>query len=80
MDQDHVERWRLAGRRVDHPLEFRPPIIGRGQAGLDIVGDDLPSARRAIGLGLAALVRDGEIVVSLSAGRDSKVQGSTCEP
>ena len=77
VDQDHVEHRRLGGRRVDHALEFRPPIVGRGCAGLDIVGDDLPAARRAISLGLAALVRDGEIVVGLPSGRDSQVEGST---
>ena len=68
VDQDHVERRRLGGCRVDHALEFRPPIIGRGQAGLDIVGDDLPAPRHAIGLRLAALVRDGKIALCLPAG------------
>src|SRR5262249_49468572 len=54
-----------------------PPIVGRGRAGFDIVGDDLPAARRAITFRLAALVRDGKIVVGLPADRDSQVEGST---
>ena len=28
VDQDHIERRRLGGCRVDHALEFRPPIVG----------------------------------------------------
>ena len=68
VDQDHIERRRLVDCRVDHALEFGPPVIGRGQTGLDIVGDDLPTSGRAIGLGLAALVRDGKIAVGLPAG------------
>jgi hypothetical protein len=56
--QDHIERRRLGRRRVDHALELWPPIVGRRGAGLHIFGDDLPAARRAIGLRLAALIRD----------------------
>jgi hypothetical protein len=43
-EQDHIERRRLDRRRVDHTLEFRPPIVGGRDAGLYIVGDDLPAA------------------------------------
>jgi hypothetical protein len=68
VNQDHIERRRLGRRRINHPLEFRPSIIGGGKAGLDIVSGDLPAARCAIGLGLAALIRDGEIVVGLPSG------------
>ena len=75
VDQDHVERRRLGRRRVDHALELGPPIVGGGRAGLDIVGDDLPAARRAVALRLAALVRDGEIVVGLPSRRDPQVEG-----
>jgi hypothetical protein len=60
--QDHIERRRFGRRCVDHALEFRPSVIGGGQTGLDIVGDDLPAARCAIALRLAALVRDGKII------------------
>src|SRR5207244_1330187 len=77
VDQDYFERRRLGGCRVNHALEFRPPVIGRGRTWLDIVGDDLPAARGAIGLGLSALVRDGKVAVGLPAGRDSQVEGST---
>ncbi len=74
---DHVKRRWLGRRRIDHPLEFWPTVIGRGDAGLDVVGDNLPAAGRAIGPGLAALVRDGEVVVRLPAGRDPEVKGGT---
>jgi hypothetical protein len=77
VDQDHVERRRLGGRRIDHALEFRSPVICGGRTWLDIVGDNLPTARGTIGLRLAALVRDGKIVLCLPAGRDSQVDGST---
>jgi hypothetical protein len=35
--QDHVERRRLGGRRIDHPLELGPPVVGGRDAGLDEV-------------------------------------------
>src|SRR5205823_3040493 len=76
VDQDYVERRRLGGCRIDHALEFWPSIVRRGQAWLDVVGDDLPSPGCAIPLRLAALVRDGEVAIGLPAGRDSQVEGS----
>jgi hypothetical protein len=74
---DHVERRRLGGGGVDHALELGPPVVGGRHAGLDIVGDDLPAARRAVPLRLAPLVRDGKIVLGLPASRYPKVEGST---
>jgi hypothetical protein len=41
--QDHIERRRLGGGCVDHALEFGSPIVGRRDAGLDVVADDLPA-------------------------------------
>jgi hypothetical protein len=41
--QDHVERRRLGGGGIDHPLELGSPIVGRGDTRLDEVGDDLPA-------------------------------------
>jgi hypothetical protein len=41
---DHIERRRLRRGGVDHALEFRPPIIGRRDAGLDVIRHDLPAA------------------------------------
>jgi hypothetical protein len=63
--EDHVEGRRLGRGGVDHALEFGSPIVDRRHPGLDIVGDDLPAARRAVIRRLAALVRDGEIVIGL---------------
>jgi hypothetical protein len=74
---DRVEHRRLGGRGVDHALELRPPIIGSGCAGLDILGNNLPAARGAVSLPLAALVWNREVDVGLSSGRDSQVEGST---
>jgi hypothetical protein len=37
---------------------------------LDIIRGDLPAARRTVGFRLAALIRDGEIVVGLPPRRD----------
>jgi hypothetical protein len=41
MDQNHVERLRLGRRCIDHALEFRAAVIGCGDAGLHVIGDDL---------------------------------------
>jgi hypothetical protein len=75
--QDHVERRRLCRRCVDHALEFWPPIVRRRSAGLDVVGHDLLSARGAVAVCLAALIRDGEIIVDLPAGGDPQVESRT---
>jgi len=75
VEHDHVARRRLGRRRVDHALEFGPPVVGRRRAGLDVVGDNLPPARCAVAFRLTALIRDGEIAVRLPAGRDPKVEG-----
>jgi hypothetical protein len=64
---DHVEHRRFRRGCVDHPLELRPPVVGSRRAGLDIVGHDLPAARGAVPLCLAALILDGEIAVGLPA-------------
>ena len=64
VDQDHIERRRLGGGRVDHPLEFGPPIIGRGQAGLDIVSDDLPAARGVCPPGIKLRILTSQNVVT----------------
>ena len=77
VDYDRIERRRLRGGRVDHALELGPPVVGGRDAGLHIVGDNLPAVRRAVALRLAELVRDGKIVVGLPAGRDPQVEGST---
>jgi hypothetical protein len=74
---DDIERPPLGRAGIDHALEFRPPVVGGRHAGLDVVGRDLPATGSAITLRLAALVRDGEIVVGLPAGRDPQVEGST---
>jgi hypothetical protein len=74
VNQDHVERRWLDCRRVDHALELRPPIVGRGCSRLDVVGDDLPAARCAMGLCLAALIRDREIAIGLPSRRDPQVE------
>jgi hypothetical protein len=74
VDQDHVERRRLGGRRVNHALEFWPSIVGRGGAGLDIIGHDLPAARCAVAFRLTALVRDGKIAVGLPSRRDPEIE------
>jgi hypothetical protein len=44
MDQDHIEHRRFDRRRVDHALELRPPIVGRGNTGLDVISGNLPAA------------------------------------
>ena len=75
VDDDDIEGRRLGRSRIDHALELGPPIVGRRHAGLDMLGDDLPAALLAIAFGLAALVRDGEVAVGLSAGRDSQIEG-----
>src|SRR5262249_14607618 len=59
VDQDHIERRRLGRGRVDQALELGPPVVRRGDAGLDVVGDDLPPSRGAVAFRLTALVRDG---------------------
>src|ERR1700730_309432 len=74
VDQYDVERRRLCCGRVDHALELRSPIVGRGRAGLDVLSDDLPAARCAVSLRLTALIRDGEIVVGLPPRRDSEIE------
>ncbi|KJC42670.1 hypothetical protein UP06_23190 [Bradyrhizobium sp. LTSP857] len=74
VDQDHLERRRFCRRGVDHTLEFRPPIVGRGCAGLDIVGDNLPPTRCAIALRLTALIRNGEIAIGLPSRGDPQVE------
>ena len=48
VDDDHIERRRLGRGRVDHALELGPPVVGGRDAGLDVVGHDLPAARRAV--------------------------------
>jgi hypothetical protein len=44
VDQDHIDGWRPGRRRVDHALKLQPPVVGRGCAELDIVGQDLSTA------------------------------------
>jgi len=74
VDQDNIERRRPGRGRVDHALELRPAVVGGRYTRLDIVGRDLPAARGAIALGLAALGGDGQIAVGLPAGRDPEVE------
>ena len=38
---DHVEHRRFCRGGVDHALELRPPVVGGGCAGFDIVSDNL---------------------------------------
>jgi hypothetical protein len=43
VDDDDIEHRRLSGSDVDHALEFRPSVVGRRHAGLDVVRHDLPA-------------------------------------
>nr|WP_306770216.1 hypothetical protein [Mycobacterium sp. KBS0706] len=58
VDDDDVQRRRFVGRGVDEPLEFRAPVVRCRETRFDILRHDAPALASAIGLGLAALIRD----------------------
>jgi hypothetical protein len=75
MDHYHVERRGLTDAGLDHALEFGPAVVGGGGTRLDIGLDQPAAARGAVALTLPALIRDRDIVLGLSRGRDAQVQG-----
>jgi hypothetical protein len=75
VDDDDIEGRGLGGAGFDHALEFGAAVIGDGGAGFDEGFDELVAAREAISLALALLVWDGDIVLGLAGGGDTKVQG-----
>ena len=74
VDDNHIERRAARGREIEKALQLRPPVIHAARAGLHELGGDLPAARGAEGNCLPALVGDGEIGLSLAAGRDAKIK------
>lgn len=75
VDHDHIEGRRLGGRRIDHALELGPLVVGRGVARLDELLSHLPATAGAVGDGLPALIRNGEVVIGLPPRRDAQVEG-----
>jgi hypothetical protein len=75
MDDDDIERRRLAGARFDHALEFGPAIIGGGSAWLDIGLGELITACGTVRFALPLLIRDRDIVLGLPRRGDALLQG-----
>nr|WP_041794807.1 hypothetical protein [Pararhodospirillum photometricum] len=76
VDDDDIEGRGFGGARLDHALELGTAIVGSGRARLNVGVDKLIAARQAVGLTLALLVRDRDIMLGLPRGRDAEIQGS----
>jgi hypothetical protein len=50
MHDDHVEGILAVAGALDHPLELGPLVVGRGRAGLHVLGDHAPAALGRPGL------------------------------
>jgi hypothetical protein len=59
VDDDNLEHGRLEQRRVNHGLECGTAVIGRRASRLHELLSSTPTLAGAVGLKLAALVRDG---------------------
>ena len=70
---DHVEGVLAVAGALDHALELGAFVVGRGRAGLHVLGDRAPAALRRPGPRLGLLVRDGQILLGLAAGGDAQV-------
>ena len=77
MNDDEVERRRLLRSGIHHPLKLRPPVVRRRCARFDKLGGDGDALCLAIGLKLAALVRNRKIVFGLPAGRNTQIERGT---
>ncbi|HVZ08601.1 MAG TPA: hypothetical protein VHC04_11875 [Rhodopila sp.] len=75
VDDHHVEQRRLGRAGLHHSLELGAPVVGGRCAGLNVSLDELIAARLAVGLALAALVGDRDIVLGLTRRRDAQIKG-----
>jgi hypothetical protein len=75
MDDDDIERRRLAGARFDHALEFGAAVVRGGCARFNVGLDKLVAARLAIGFALPLLVGYGDIMPGLPRRRDAQIEG-----
>jgi hypothetical protein len=70
-----IKRFLGAGRVGNEPLKLRPFVIRGRSARLNVFRRDCPAFALAIGFGLAALVRDGKVLLGLPCGRDTEIKG-----
>ena len=75
MNHDDIERCRLGGGSLYHPLELRAAVVGRAVARLHECFDKLIAARLAIGFALALLVGDRHVMLGLPSGGDAQIEG-----
>lgn len=75
MDHEHVIGVIGIAGPIDHGLERRAAIIGRGQARLNILVDDGPPFALAIGGIELPLRREADIVSGLPACRHTQIEG-----
>jgi len=68
-----IEGRSPTGARLDHPLEFRPAVIGSGSARFNTGLDKLAAARRAVRFTLTLLIGDRDFVLGLPRRGDAQI-------
>ncbi|WJS85792.1 hypothetical protein NBE95_16725 [Paracoccus sp. TOH] len=74
VNHDDIERCRLGGRSLYHPLELGAAVVRGAVARLHEGFDKLVAARLAIGFALALLVGDRHVMLGLPGRRDAQIE------